>query len=178
MIDRTLTLLESTARRLERGLPKLDAAIERLAGERLAASQLSNQILQRVADERAQAEQEQNQAAELEAVLERLSDERRMTMAEAIGVDALAKFIAERLHEAPGHLVSFTDFYARFKAWLPANERNNWSQIRVSRKLPRKFQTGKGTANKVFLINCAWQPCEASIPAYIVADGKIRFGSS
>ena len=45
-------------------LTKLNAAIERLSAERKAASELSEQLWQRIADDRAEAEQEDSQAVE------------------------------------------------------------------------------------------------------------------
>jgi hypothetical protein len=202
-MNKALTELATTARRLERGVPKLDAvidrlsaakanaldklnsAIERLTAERQAASELSAEIFQRVADERARAEQDENQAAEFVAGLEQIqeqqraeAEQRRRKEAEAAGMDALARFLAEQLHEAPGYLISFAEFYRRFKEWLPKNERYDWSQIRVSRGLRPKFQTGRGTANKVYLINAAWQPCEVGSAYVVSSTGQIQCGGS
>jgi len=94
--------------------------------------------------------------------------------AEQLNRSPLEVFVSDYLHEAPGHLITFTEFYERFRIWLPSEEQHNWTQIKVSRGLPLKFQTGKGTANKVFLINCAWEANAPTEKPYVMVDGKIR----
>jgi hypothetical protein len=93
--------------------------------------------------------------------------------------DSLTKFVAEHLHEAPGHLIPFSEFYERFKVWLPTEEQHNWTQIKTTRGLPLKFQTGRGNASKVFLINCSWDAAAVKGPPYVVGKGgRIRRGDS
>lgn len=95
--------------------------------------------------------------------------------AEQLNRSAIEVFVSENLHEAPGHLIPFADFFLRFKDWMPPEEQHNWSQIKTSRAIPLKFQTGKGTANKVFLINASWEPNTPPEKPYVVTDkGQIR----
>jgi hypothetical protein len=55
--------------------------------------------------------------------------------------------------------VTFKDFYAAFRDWLPDDERANWNRIKVSKGLPTKISTvRRGKENEVFLRNCELIP--------------------
>lgn len=84
------------------------------------------------------------------------------------------QFVAECLHEVPGVLLPFGDFYDRFQAWLPPEAKGVWSRIRVSRSMPAKFQSGTGNQNKTYVINAAFQPGPAAGPPYYIVEGRIK----
>lgn len=87
---------------------------------------------------------------------------------------SLLEFIKECVHPIPGELLPFAEFYERFIEWLPNEEKGAWSRQRVSKELPTKFATGRGTANKTFITNSSFVLKEASEPACYVLDGKIK----
>lgn len=88
----------------------------------------------------------------------------------------LDQFVSECLHEVPGALLPFSDFYARFVDWLPVDEKGTWSRIKVSRAMPTKFPSGTGNQNKTYVINAAFE--QSTVPAdtkkYFVSAGRIK----
>jgi hypothetical protein len=57
----------------------------------------------------------------------------------------LQTFIEEKCYNIPGHRISFSDFYEKFKETLPPNEVSKWSKKRVSMEIPSIFPKGKCT---------------------------------
>lgn len=96
--------------------------------------------------------------------------------AEQLNRSPMDQFIAENLHEAPGHTVLYVDFYTRFIEQLPVEEKHNWSRYKVSKALPIKFASGTGNQNKTYLINASWEPVSPSDygPPYYIAGGRIK----
>jgi hypothetical protein len=95
---------------------------------------------------------------------------RRPKMAFAI----LDQFVAECLHDVPGALIPFSEFYDRFIDWLPAEAKGAWSRIRVTRTMPRKFASGTGNQNKTYITNAAWAPGPAKGPRLQIVHGRIK----
>lgn len=89
---------------------------------------------------------------------------------------SLEDFITENLHEAPGELLVFSDFYTRFIEWLPSDEKGAWSRVKVSKSMPLKFQTGTGNGNKTCIINASWEKVEPDPNAkkYFVMNNRIK----
>ncbi len=71
--------------------------------------------------------------------------------------DALERFLGERCRYEPGHYLPFADFYREFQAWLPANQRDDWSRIRLSRMLRRGYPVVARKANQKHIGNLAWR---------------------
>jgi hypothetical protein len=88
---------------------------------------------------------------------------------------AMEAFLSEYVQYVPGSLIPFADLYACFQEWLPVEDKHLWTRIKTTRALPLKFQTGTGTGNKTFLVNCAWGASEvkSDIAPFVVKDGKI-----
>jgi hypothetical protein len=57
----------------------------------------------------------------------------------------LQTFVEEKCYNIPGHRISFSDFYEKFKETLPGNEVSKWSKKRVSMEIPSIFPKGKCT---------------------------------
>jgi len=75
----------------------------------------------------------------------------------------LDTFIAETIHTAEGHKIEFKIFYDKFMLWLPAEERNNWSKIRVSKEIPIvKGHYGSGAT--LYLANVSWEKDNHPLP--------------
>jgi hypothetical protein len=85
----------------------------------------------------------------------------------------VATFAGECVYSAPGSLLQFGDFYRRFIEWLPDDEKENWSRIRISRSLPPTCAAGTGGKNITYLINAAWEARPAGQP-YKIVGGKIK----
>jgi hypothetical protein len=88
----------------------------------------------------------------------------------------LDQFVAEHLHEVPGVLLPFTDFYSRFVDWLPLEEKGAWSRIKVSRAMPMKYPTGTGNQNKTYVINASFEQMQMppDTKKYFVSAGRIK----
>lgn len=86
--------------------------------------------------------------------------------------DALYRFIAEFVFEAPGHLLPYAEFYLKFIDSLPLEEKGQWSRYKVSRALPARFRSGFGNHNKTFIINASWTPVEPN-GRYAISSGRI-----
>jgi hypothetical protein len=95
---------------------------------------------------------------------------------ERLNRTALENFIRENLHEAPGQLILFSDFYTRFVEQLAIDEKGAWSRVKVSRSLPLKFQSGQGTGNKTYIINASWEPVQPDPNAkpYYISNDRIK----
>jgi hypothetical protein len=65
--------------------------------------------------------------------------------AENANKDELQTFIDDRCFYCPGHRISFSEFYEKFKEALPGNEVSKWSTKRVSMGIPSKYPRGKCT---------------------------------
>ncbi|WP_425616702.1 hypothetical protein NA78x_000356 [Anatilimnocola sp. NA78] len=86
-----------------------------------------------------------------------------------MAADRIQAFFDRFVHHVNGRLLPFAEFFEAFHAWLPPAERADWSRIRISRELRFKKASGTGTANRVYLINAAWEPCEPKGRPYAVS---------
>jgi hypothetical protein len=90
----------------------------------------------------------------------------------------LERFIIARIHSFDGVVIKFSEFYDRFIEGLDANERNDWSKIRVGRELPPHMPNGRSTKDGQFYIaNVSWTAPngEAKLPKFIVnAKGMLE----
>jgi hypothetical protein len=96
--------------------------------------------------------------------------------AEQLSRSSLEEFCKEFLHEAPGHLIPYSEFFAKFEEWLPEEEKGTWSRQRIKRSLPIEFPSAIGADNKTFIVNASWVPVEPNpeVKKYIVVNGRIK----
>lgn len=75
---------------------------------------------------------------------------------ELLNRSALEEFIEEKIFDAPGRKILFSEFYEKFMNWITIDERTDWNKRRVSRSLP--FIKGKadGTGN-TFIGNISFE---------------------
>ncbi|BBO34473.1 hypothetical protein [Lacipirellula parvula] len=88
---------------------------------------------------------------------------------------ALKQFIDANCHVVDGAMIPFREFYGRFLASLPKDDRYFWSRYRVSHALPPKHPSGCGTANQKFVANLSWEPMTPG-PPLIAVPGKKSHG--
>lgn len=69
----------------------------------------------------------------------------------------LRQFLTAHCESAPGERLLFKDFFAAFRAWLPAEEREEWSRQRVSRELT-EYKKKTGNHNKLYVLDCRLKP--------------------
>jgi len=88
----------------------------------------------------------------------------------------LESFIAEEISSAPGELIAYSEFFEKFVAWLPNEEKGNWSRGRVSKELPATFQSGTGNANRTYIINAVWgkTPGNPDAAPYYILNNRIK----
>lgn len=65
--------------------------------------------------------------------------------------EELQQFLLERCEIDPDAKITFKVFYEAFQAWLPPEEKGDWSKIKTSRALPKPLYTRRGTANVVYI---------------------------
>lgn len=70
--------------------------------------------------------------------------------------NALEQFIRTKCEYVKDHRIRFGEFYARFLAALPSEERKNWSRKKVSRAIQSPFRTGTGSHNITYIFDVAW----------------------
>jgi hypothetical protein len=93
---------------------------------------------------------------------------------EEMNHNELEQFLAEECFWAPGEIVPFSDFYARFSEWLPSEATFLWSKIKVVRSMPPKYPTWNGRGNKKLIGNVSFEPVTPAPDAkpIILVDGK------
>lgn len=83
----------------------------------------------------------------------------------------LQMFIEEECHYVEGHVVLFSDFYVKFIEWLDAEERTNWTKIRVGRELPMQHPRGRITINpSVHVANLSFEKKDHIGQKWVVDD--------
>ena len=78
--------------------------------------------------------------------------------AEELARSPLEQFIAEGTRHSEDEKILFSEFYERFREWLPEEERYQWTRHKVSRGLPDSLPTRTGVGNKLFILNVSWKP--------------------
>ena len=82
-------------------------------------------------------------------------------------------FIVDKCTPVAGHMIKFSDFYAKFQEWVDPNSIHNWSKKRVSKELPPQFPKGRlKVNNQVHIGNIAWAGTSKIIPeSRFILDG-------
>jgi len=71
----------------------------------------------------------------------------------------LDQYVDTCLHRRASEQVAFSDFYGRFKSWLPERERDNWTKGRVLQELPFKIRNeGRSDQPRRMIEGLSWQP--------------------
>ena len=86
----------------------------------------------------------------------------------------LETFIEEKCIAIEGQLIKMSDFYTRFIKWLDPAKMENWSKIRVGKKLPPQYPKGRRRQDGQFYIGNIWwrdDPYEAANFKYVL-NGK------
>jgi hypothetical protein len=87
----------------------------------------------------------------------------------------LEMFIEEKTYHCLGNAVTFAEFYERFHQYLDAEDRANWSKIKVSRELPIKYPSGRlSSVPDIHIGNIAWEEKAPVGPEYISASDGTR----
>lgn len=87
----------------------------------------------------------------------------------------LEKFINEECYDWPGSKVTFAEFEEAFLSWLPVEDRQNWTKIKISKQFPVKYPRGRGNSNVMFIGNISFtKPPEGKVftSKYIFLDDK------
>jgi hypothetical protein len=70
----------------------------------------------------------------------------------------LEQFLENEVHYATGHRILFADFCDRFRTWLPAGERGNWSNTKIGRSMSPEWVRGRmGEKNDLYMANVAFE---------------------
>lgn len=83
-------------------------------------------------------------------------------------------FIDEKCKVADGQMIKMSDFYDRFVRWLNPAKMENWSKIRVGKKMPPQFPKGRRRQDgQHYIGNIWWQKEEYDQKPYrVVLNGK------
>lgn len=103
----------------------------------------------------------------------------KLAKAEGISVakarsKAIQQFIDANCNVVDGAMIPFSEFYRRFLASLPKDDRYFWSRYRVSRALPPHHPSGCGTRNQKFVANLSWEPVTPMAPLIAVPGDKSK----
>ncbi len=80
---------------------------------------------------------------------------------------SLDRFLETECYCVPGSLTTFSEFYSRFQAWLPANLRAEYSAKRTSIALPERFPRGKRRGDSTrYVANLSFTATDPSGPQY------------
>jgi hypothetical protein len=77
--------------------------------------------------------------------------------AEEMNQDSLLQFLTEFGEHSVGDSVRFSEVYERFINWLPIDERSQWSQKKVSKRLPDNYPRERDGKNMVMIANLKWR---------------------
>jgi hypothetical protein len=77
---------------------------------------------------------------------------------ETSNLSFLEMFIRESTFVVDGATIPYSEFHKRFQDWLPPDQRDDWSIIRVGRNLPKKHPKGRGKDAAWHVANIAWEP--------------------
>lgn len=69
----------------------------------------------------------------------------------------MMEFIARNCLPSYGS-IAFAEFFDRFRASLPPDQRHEWTRTVVTRALPPQHRTMPGTANRKFVPGLGWGP--------------------
>lgn len=88
----------------------------------------------------------------------------------------LLAFIEQHCFYVPGERVTFSDFRAKFTAWLQAKERSRWHAQAIFENLPDRFPYGKGGKNIRYVCNMSFEDIEPKPDAepLVVVSGRIN----
>lgn len=87
--------------------------------------------------------------------------------------DALEKFLEERCYVVEGERMEYKEFFDSFKAWLPHDEKYNWSSRKVSSQLRNYVTVGRHAQNKVYVANISFEDKEPVEAEWFLVDGKL-----
>ena len=95
---------------------------------------------------------------------------------ESLSMDALSKFINDHTFPIPGAMIPYSEFYAKFHAVVPDDEKAHWTHKQVTANLPRGNPSGrKGHKNIYFVINLSWTASTNTDGVeLIVQNGRIK----
>jgi phage/plasmid-associated DNA primase len=69
----------------------------------------------------------------------------------------LERFLDERCKQAPGHMITFMEFHARFMEWIEADEVRNWGKIKTSKAIPPNYPKARVRGTSAVTVgNIAW----------------------
>jgi len=88
---------------------------------------------------------------------------------------SVQSFINSTCHVIDGAMIKFSEFYSRFLASLPKDDRYFWTRYRVARALPPRHPSGAYTMNQKFIANLSWEPTTPTAPL-IAVPGKKSHG--
>ena len=97
--------------------------------------------------------------------------------AQSSNKNELELFIEECCFEIDGHMIKFSDFYAKFIDWLPPEESHNWSKIKTGRAIPHRFPYARNIqdGNNFYIGNISFTKPENGYrkPKIVKKDGKL-----
>lgn len=88
----------------------------------------------------------------------------------------LEVFIEEHCYPVLGSIVSFSDFYDRFKAFLDPQAILSWSKIKTTREIPSRFPKGKiqGSDQSLKIGNLSFDPNAQPTSRMILVSGFLK----
>ena len=114
---------------------------------------------------------------ELGFTVKRIREAIQLAKSEGIAVAearsaTVQSFIDANCHVVDGAMIPFREFYSRFLASLPKDDRYFWTKFRVARALPPRHPSGVYTLNQKFIANLSWEAATPSAPLIAVPGKK------
>ena len=96
---------------------------------------------------------------------------------ESSPVRPLDQFLSSQCYEAPGEMISYSDFCQRFSVWLEARGIGpaGLGKMTIKKMLPRKYPYGIRHSNQRYIGNISWEPAASpdAVP-FVAIGGKLR----
>jgi hypothetical protein len=95
---------------------------------------------------------------------------------ESRNMNPLLRFIHENCFDVMGAKIPYKEFFARFHAALPEDEKGHWTHRRVTSNLPRLNPSGRaGGSGETFIANLSWDSNVASDGIELILhEGRLR----
>jgi hypothetical protein len=88
---------------------------------------------------------------------------------------SLEEFIENFVHHAPGEMVLFGEFYAKFWEWIGNNypqEQSSWTKPKIGKNLPPHFPVGTKGGNS-YIGNMSWEPVTTKSTKKLILKDRI-----
>lgn len=84
------------------------------------------------------------------------------------------RWMKDKVHTAPGHMIKVTDFINAFYEWLPNDERSQWKRSKILSHLNDDTPVGRATGNVDYIANVSFDKNAEPKTTLVRCDNRLK----